>query len=246
MKTISLSLLFAFAFHTSGEEFSGKMFGLGKKGDAPMYTQKVWVEHQPDGTTVTTADMSDGAGDVIIHERAVYTGATFISQEIDNKLEHKEYRATLKDKTATFEAYNEQKQLLSSHHETIHGPMVTGATAENFIRDNWQSIMNGQRVDFRFAVFERQETIGFSFKKKTEADVDGKSAVVLLMRPTSFFVAMIVSPIEISVDKDSKTIIHYKGRTAIKTDKNKNLEAEIVYDRQIPSISRATASEKAN
>lgn len=250
MRSAIVLFCLAFVFNASAEEFDGKMFSVGKINETPLYIQKVHVDHQPDGTTITTGEMLDAAGNMIMSEHVVYSGSTFISQEIQNNLDHKEYRGNLKDKKMTFEVFSmndgEEKKLLSSKKETVRGPMLSGVTTENFIRENWETLMKGKRVDFRFAVFERQETIGFSFKKKTETDVDGKSAVVLTMRPTSFFVSLVVDPMEVSVEKEGKTIIHFKGRTPIVTDKKKNLEAEIVYERLAPSISRATASQKAN
>lgn len=250
VRIVFVGMLFGFLHFASAEQLTGRIFSAGKMSDGPVYIQKADIENQPDGTTSAKGDILDSDGKTIISEHAVYSGATFISQQIENFKEHKEYRATLHDRRVQFETYDisesGEKKLSSSRKEVVNGNFVTGAIAENFIHENWDKLMQGKRIDIRFAVFEREETIGFFLKKKNEAEVDGKSAVVIVMRPSSLFVSMVVAPIEISVDKISRHIIHYKGRTPVKTSDDKNFIADVVYDRTTPSISRSTAHAPAH
>jgi len=245
-----LLLLFSLmSLNARADEFTARIFSIGKMSDAPLYSQKVESKALEDGTTQVTSVFTDPNGQTLMREKAVINGTTFISQEIENVVEKKIYTAELKDQKITFQTFsfeNGEKKPVSTHSEKIRGNFMTGAIAENFIRENWNDLMNDKRINIRFAVFEREETIGFSLRKKAEADVDGKPAVVIQMRPTSLFVSMAVAPMEISVDKNSKAIIHFKGRTPLKIDKDKALEADIVFDRTVPSISRNTASEKSH
>jgi hypothetical protein len=237
------------SLNARADEFVGRIYHIGKMSEAPIYSQKVESKTLPDGTTEVTSVFTAPDGHTLMKEKAIINGTTFISQEIENVSENKIYSAELKDQKITFQTFsleNGEKKQVSSHSEKIRGNFMTGAIAENFLRENWNDLMNDKRITIRFAVFEREETIGFSLRKKSETDVDGKPAVVIQMRPTSLFVSMAVAPMEISVDKNSKTIIHFKGRTPLKLDKDKALEADIVFDRTAPSISRNTASEKSH
>lgn len=242
-----LLLLTLMSLNARGDEFTGHIFNIGKTGDSPLYTQKIQTKQIENGDTQLQTEFVDSTGQIVLKETAEINGSTFISQTIENVLEKKIITGEMHENRITFQTFsleNGEKKLISSHSEKVRGNFVTGALAGNFIRDNWKDLMEGKRISARFAVFEREETIGFSFRKKTEADVDGKPALVIQMRPSSIFVSMVVAPMEISVDKNSKRIIHFKGRTPLKIAKDKNLEADIVFDRQTPSISRATAAEE--
>lgn len=244
-----LLLIGLMSLNARADEFVGRVYNIGKTSEAPIYTQKVQSKQLQNGNTQMDATFVDSKGQPILKESAIVNGGSFISQQIENFPDKKIYSAEMKDNRITFQTFtieNGEKKLKSSHSERVRGNFVTGAIAESFIRDNWKDFMDGKRITARFAVFEREETIGFSFRKKAEVDVDGKPALVLQMRPTSLFVSMVVAPMEISVDKNTKSIIHFKGRTPLSVDRDKALEAEIVFERQIPSISRDTASEKTH
>lgn len=247
-RTLFLCFVALTSINTRADQFIGHIFTVGKTNEAPLYTQKVTSEQTPDGLTHVTSQFLDSNGKPVLQEKAIIEGTQFISQEIENFAEKKVYTAEMKDKRLTFQTFslqdNGEKKFVSSSHETVRGNFVTGAVAENFIRQHWQDFMDGKRIDARFAVFEREETIGFSFKKQSEKDVDGKPAMVIVMRPTSLFVSMVVAPMEISVDKNSKAIIHFKGRTPLKIAKGKNLIGDIVFDRPSLAITRATATDK--
>jgi hypothetical protein len=238
----------AASLSASAEQLVGRYFAIGNSsGGNVLYTQKAEYKQQPDGTTLLTAETLDNSGKVLIREKAVLNGSQLVTQEIQNLNDKKEYRGSFKDNVMTFETYSVddkgESKKLSSHTEKVSDDLITGPLAENFIADHWDKLNDGKRFTARLAVFEREETIGFSFKKKADTEVDGKPAVIIVMRPTSVFVSMVVSPMEIVVDKESRKVVHYTGRTPLKEKDDKILNAEIVYERG-PTVTRATASEK--
>ncbi len=112
------------------------------------------------------------------------------------------------------------------------GPVVIAPNLQDEIRTHWDALMKGESVEILLPVLERLETIGFKLAKKEETQVDGKLAVVIELKPTSFFVSLAVSPSAFYFDKENHKLLLYKGHSLMKVFRDgkwQDLEAEIVY-----------------
>jgi hypothetical protein len=248
--SIFLSLLIHPAF---GEDQIGRIYFLGKTGGEPAYIQKIHNADNPDGISEHVSSIVDAKGALMITETAKYKGSHLIAQSIDNYQIGKSFTASVDKNEVTFTTYSlkiagdvgrdrsiamatgattGEKKELSHQSEDISDGFITGPVSLNFIKEHWDQLVKGERVKTRFSVFEREETIGFAFKKKGTEKVKDHDCVILEMRPSSFFVSMLVSPVEIALDMKDKTLIRYRGRTSLQTMKDgkmQPLEAEIFY-----------------
>ncbi len=88
----------------------------------------------------------------------------------------------------------------------------------------------------RLAVVDRLETVGFEFFKEKDTELDGKKAVVVKMKPSSFIIAAIVKPLHFYFTTDGATLLQIDGRTTVKKNVNgayKDLDAITVYTKGV-------------
>jgi hypothetical protein len=117
--------------------------------------------------------------------------------------------------------------------EDAGSDFIVGSQIPLEIGAHWAELMKGDTMKRRLAVLERRESVGFNFTKEGEGDVDGKKAVIIKMKPSSFLIAAIVSPLRFYMTPDGQELMEIKGRTTVKRDKGDgkfgDLDADILY-----------------
>ena len=113
--------------------------------------------------------------------------------------------------------------------DTLIGDMVGP-----FLAFNWEPLLRGQSVSCRCVVIQRQETVGFTFKKESESKWNGRDVIILKMQPTSWVISALVSPLYFTVEKSPPhRVLQYVGRTTPKQlegSRWKDLDAITVFD----------------
>ena len=103
--------------------------------------------------------------------------------------------------------------------ERVGDDLVVGPSLLGFLKARWDKILKGETVKARFAVMDRQETVGFEYFKVAEKDVAGRPAIVVKMKPSSFIIAALVDPLLFTFSKDDTTLLELEGRTIVKVKK---------------------------
>ena len=89
-----------------------------------------------------------------------------------------------------------------------------------YVRKNWDALTSKKKLKFRFAAWDRLETVGFSLKMKKKTTVNGKKAILMELTPTSFVIALIVNPIKLYFSRDGDhPLLLVDGRMAIKGER---------------------------
>lgn len=118
--------------------------------------------------------------------------------------------------------------------EKVADNFVIGDQIYPYLRANWDVLMEGEDIDIRYPVLDRQETVGFKFFKVREEKRGEKDVVVVRMKPTSFIIAQIVDPLHFVFEKEGRHALReISGRTAVKVQKEgkwKDLDALTIYD----------------
>jgi len=144
-----------------------------------------------------------------------------------------EGRVEIRDNKVFFEYKTKEDAQFKKEDESLATNTIINDQIVDYIRINWDKIINGGDVDIRLLVLDRLETVGFSLFKDKELDYDNKKVLVVKMKPSSFIIAALVDPIYFYFDKsDGKKLLEVIGRTAPKQNidgKWKPLDAEIVY-----------------
>ena len=215
---------------------TAKIYPLGKTTGEPMYIQKTHYDTGADGAMTSTTNITDAQGKPVLTEVATYKGSELILQKTDQMQTGKHYETETKNGRVLFrqQTYPIKKgENVRENSEGLFDNFVTGPTSEAYLANHWTDLMAGKVVEARFAVNEIHETVGFDFKLKEKTKVNGKDAVVVIMKPTSMFISMMVDPITLYLDSTSKRYVRFTGRTPLYTfvkGDQKALDADIIYE----------------
>jgi hypothetical protein len=116
--------------------------------------------------------------------------------------------------------------------EAVPPNLIVGATSIDYLAQHWNELLAGKDVNVRLAVLDHQETVGFKFYATGEGTRAGKDVVYVTLKPTSFFVSLMVKPIQMIFDKTSARILELRGSVGLKKRSGagwKDLDAEMVY-----------------
>jgi hypothetical protein len=136
----------------------------------------------------------------------------------------------VKGKKVLFSYTKEGKTKTSE--EDLEDSLVVGPTLIDYLQARKAKLLEGGKVDIRFAVLDRRETVGFSFFKVSEDTYEGKPTVTIKMEPTSFIIAALVDPLLFTFYKEDMKLLEIIGRTLPKRkdgEKWKDLDADIWY-----------------
>ncbi len=124
------------------------------------------------------------------------------------------------------------------------GPdFIIGTQIPLQLEDNWVALMKGEKLKRRLAILDRLDTFGFVFSKDGETEINGQKVVNIKMKPSSFIIAAVVSPLHFFMTPDGTALVQIQGRTTVKKDvagKMKDLDALIDYKKgsafQTPAV----------
>ena len=197
--------------------------------------QKALYKYERDGVQKGDKEEIHGAfkdmqGEVAVEETLTVQGSKFVKLEIDQKQLKQSAKIEVIDGKINFTKTADGKTTTVT--EDLDTTLVSGGNMQYFIRDHWAEIAKGETVSFRFAVWERQETVGFKiFKTGIEGEGVDKR-VILKMKPTSFIIAALVDPLIFRYNEDGSHLMELRGRMPARLkvgDKYKELDADLVY-----------------
>jgi hypothetical protein len=103
-----------------------------------------------------------------------------------------------------------------------------------FLAGHYDRLLRGEKVECRYVVISRKETIGFTFVKDSESKWRGKDVLILKMEPTSPLISALVNPLFFTIEKaPPHRVLQYAGRTTPKGGEDgrwKDLDAITVFD----------------
>jgi hypothetical protein len=97
---------------------------------------------------------------------------------------------------------------------------------DNFVRQNWQSVVAGEPVEFRFLGPTRGEHYGFVLERVENDRVNADHVVQI--RPTGMVLRFLVDPIVLGYS-NSGALSDYLGLTNIRKNQDENYTAHIRY-----------------
>ncbi|MGZ5279801.1 MAG: hypothetical protein ACXWC9_07665 [Pseudobdellovibrionaceae bacterium] len=209
--------------------YSATLFEQKSNKEKKLYTFQVEDTNPDAGEFQTT--FKDMDGNVVVQEKAVVKGSDIVKFEIDHKQLAQKGLIEVKDGKAYFTKIMADGKS-STKEEKLGKTFVVSATFQKFVRDNWEAITGGKEIEFRYGVWDRQETVGFEVFKTGEDKVGEQPVVVLKMKPSNFFISKLVDPIIFKFAADGSKLLEMNGRVPPKRkDGNnwKDLDAEVVY-----------------
>jgi hypothetical protein len=119
----------------------------------------------------------------------------------------------------------------STKYEKLEPNTLVSASICPHLEAHWDELMAKKDLVFRYAVWYRQETVGFKLSfYKEQGD-----QVIFEMNPTNIFYRSLVNPLFFHYDKKARHLVELKGRTMPKIKKGsswRDLDALIKYKYQ--------------
>lgn len=104
-----------------------------------------------------------------------------------------------------------------SRTEVLNAGALVNDMMGEFISSNFERVQSGARVNFRYVVLSRKETVGLSLSRDGETTWHGQPASILKLQPTSPLISMMVNPLYFTVEKATPhRVFQYVGATTPK------------------------------
>lgn len=211
------------------ENYSGTLYEQNSQLQKKLYTMEVTESAPESGESQSI--YKDLEGNTVIEEKTKLNGAELVKFEIDHKQLQQKGIIEIKDGKAYFTKVAADGKS-STKDEKLGKTFVVAASFRKFVKANFEDLKAGKAIEFRYGVWDRQETVGFEvFKEKTEKQGD-QEVVVLKMKPSSFLIAALVKPIFFKFNSDGSRLLEMNGRVGPKKKDGsswKDLDAEVIY-----------------
>lgn len=210
---------------------SATIYELGHR-DKPIYKWKHEVKPGADGTLhVHNATMTLDTNKEIVSEDVDYNKDQSLRLlRLQQSQLGSDGTIEVKDGNVNFSYTIDGKT--KTDHEKLKPNFIVGPTLVGYLQKHWDEIKKGDKVETRFGVVDRRETVGFQFFKDGDTEVKGKKAIFVTMKPTSFFIAKIVKPLKFTFTADGQYLLELEGRTNFKSGSPgswKDVDALTVY-----------------
>ncbi len=224
---ISTILFTGISLNCFAENYSGTIYEQNSQQQKKLFSLQV-IDVSP---TETQSVYKDLEGKVVIEEKTLFKEGQFQKFEIDQKQLQQKAFIELKDGKVLFSKTDSAGET-SVKEEKVGKTFVVAATFRAFVKDHIDEIKAGKTVEFRYGVWDRQETIGFQVAQDKVEKKGSEEVIVLKMKPSSFLISALVKPLFFKFSQDGKRLLELNGRVAPKMkngEKWKDLDAEIVY-----------------
>lgn len=234
--TVLVALLMPFIGFTQETTVTAILHDL--KSTNKLYTLDLQLTTKEDGVH-SKASYKDVDGKEVVREEGLIKGAQVLRYEITQGQTQEKGRFFVEGDMIRFEYEGKGKKKQAE--EKIKGTILAPANFNAFVVENWDRLAGGKKLDVRFAVWDRLETVGFTLQKMKDLDSRGSQWMELRMKPTSFVIAALVDPIFLWYSHGDKKLMVMEGRVApkqLKDGKWKDLDARVVYTYDQKSVSK--------
>jgi hypothetical protein len=215
MRTLISTLILGLsvnAFAARPSHFTADVFDL-KSNDV-----KFKFEHKLEtkgDTMVALNRYLTASGEEVITERTEIKNENLVSYQQTQKQTGGEGIIKIAGNKVIF-TYKKQGGKEKTDEEDLTSNFVTSPTLIEYMLKNFASLKKGDVHKIRFGVIDRRETIGFELRKDSETTFNGTKAVVIRMKPSSFVIAALVSPLYFTFDEQGNRALELRGRLPVK------------------------------
>ncbi len=208
------------------------IYDIGKTKDAPRFVQETEITDTAAGEKLWVSKINDAQGVLVMTERAILKYGKITYQYVEQLQIAEAYELKVDGGKATFQtfslAYGKKGPPVQTKTVAVGTEFMTGPMTEIFLQKQWAELSQGKSIRVEFGIFELSKAVDFKFKKIS----DKPEVMEIEMRPANFFISLLVEPIRIEFNKESKRMVHFKGRTPLREQSNGRwtaIDAEIIY-----------------
>lgn len=111
----------------------------------------------------------------------------------------------------------------------IPSPAVIDGGFNYFLKSHWNELMKGEQIRLNFAVPSQLTYYSFRVFKIREETVNQKKIIVFKMEPDALLLRMLVAPILLTYNLETRRLMQYQGITTINDASGKSFKAKIIY-----------------
>jgi hypothetical protein len=112
----------------------------------------------------------------------------------------------------------------------IEGRMVADGGFDPFIKIHWNALLKGDKIKFKFVAPSQLDQFDFIVYKTKEENRNDRPTMILKMNMDNFLLKMVIPPITIHYDIETKRIVEYEGISNINNSSGKSLFVRIIYE----------------
>lgn len=117
---------------------------------------------------------------------------------------------------------------------------VIDAGFDAFMRSNFSAVLEGERLDFEFAVPAAGRFFQFRLEPEGRLSYAGVEAIAVKMKPANLFLRLLVDPIELIYDLDGQ-LLEFRGLSNVADREGDRYKARIVFDYSGSASTSATS-----
>jgi hypothetical protein len=193
-------------------------------------TKKLYTELIDESPTSVKVEIKDLDGKLVFSDETQLDGAKAKSYSIKHLQLNAVAKIEVVDKrvkfTKTLGQHTEQAE------EDLNDNLVVPGNFNSFILEHWAELQKGDSVKMRYAVWDRQETIGFLVKKVGEENLEGTATTLIKLKPSSLVISALVDPLIFNYTMDGKRLLKQNGRVdpkLLKEGRWTDLDAEVYF-----------------
>jgi len=137
------------------------------------------------------------------------------------------YQSNLQAPELVFKDYRDDRELKISPPQDPK--LVFDAGFDNFVRQQWQPLADGEAIKFPFLVLDRANPIRMRAGQDPGVECEN-SQLCLQVRLDSWLLGALIDPIELTYDRDEQRLRRFKGLSNLKTDSGDSQKVEIHYN----------------
>ncbi len=150
-----------------------------------------------------------------------------------------EFREGARPGEDMIELYSGVGQDLERRRRELPEGAVVDAGFDRFVREEFDRLRAGEKLEFDFAVPAEQRFVRFEIEAEGPVTYDGKLALALRMRPANFLIRLLVDPIRLIYD-EQRRLVEFAGISDIRDDEGERHVARVIFE--YPQAGGATAT----
>lgn len=233
-QTLTVGVVMTFSQMGWCLSYSSEIFELDSNFQKKLFDLQVESATGADNVVTATGTFKDSStGQVAVHDVTKYKDAELIEVEIEQKQTGEKGRVEVKGDEVHF-SYTSPEGKQRKTVEKIKKGMRVLASSNFivFIQKYWAELQKEKTISVRFAVWDREETVGFDIILEGAEKKSGQDLMKVKVKPTSFIIAALVNPLQMWFSPDGKKLVEMRGRVGpkIKVGKKwKTLDADVKY-----------------
>jgi hypothetical protein len=224
---VTITCAFAPAFET--ESYKGYAYEKGSK--SPLYTE-AFTDKFIDGKKAETTTLYYNDEQKLIARRTLDFSESQYAPDFKTEDLRTGFMEGAEKKGHSVRLFFRKNSDADLEEKTIRipEPAVVDGGFNQYIKDNWSALVQGEAVTFYFAVPNRLDY----YKLRATKVSSSASEMTIRIQPDQSVLRWIASPIVVKYNTDSKRIISYEGKSNIQHENGNNPVIKLLYPKKGP------------